>query len=241
MPVSSSGHLVIGQHLLGINEPGVSLEIILHLGTLLAVFAFYYDRILELFMPLFKAPKRYHRTGQFRTVLALIIGTVPAVIVGLFFNDAIDAAFSNPRYACLFLIVTGGILLLPKLLSKADGTSSPNLLKGLVIGIAQAFAILPGISRSGSTITMARLLGVDGKKAAEFSFLLSIPAILGATVLKLSESNGIPIEYFIGGGVAAIVGYLSILAVEKLLVRGRFHYFSYWCFLVGIVGLIFIR
>ncbi len=239
LPISSSGHLVIGQHLLGMDEPGVSLEIILHLGTLLAVFAFYYDRIAELFLPLFRNPRRYHKTREFKTAIALLIGSVPAGLVGIFLDEQIEAIFGNPQMTSGLLIVTGGILLLPKLVNR--GNKPVGIFRGFLIGCGQALAILPGISRSGSTISVARLMGVDGEKAAEFSFLLSIPAILGATVLKLPDSGGIPLNYLAGGAVAALVGYGAIVLVVKLLNKGKLHIFSYWCFLLGLLGLIFIH
>ncbi|MFP4458684.1 MAG: undecaprenyl-diphosphate phosphatase [Candidatus Zixiibacteriota bacterium] len=240
LPVSSSGHLVLGQHILGMDEPGVSLEIVLHLGTLLAVVAFYHDRISELFIPLFKSPKRYHKSQEFKILLALFFGTIPAALAGYFLDSYFEEFFSSPRYTAMFLIITGLILILPKIVNLKVGKKKINIFRGIIIGIAQALAIFPGISRSGTTITMARFLKIQPKKAAEFSFLLSIPAILGATVLKVGDAGTIPLDYLFGGIASAIIGYIAILIVIRILISEKFHYFGYYVILLGIIGLIFL-
>lgn len=246
LPVSSSGHLVLGQYLLGLEEPGITLEIILHIGTLLSVIAFYNQKILDIFQPLFKSPKSYHKKPQFKLLMALLVGSIPAGLVGFLLSDFVGDIFANPRFAAFFLIVTGLILLTPKVFKVKEGKKKAGILSGFVIGIAQAIAILPGISRSGSTITMGRILKLQPEKVAEFSFLLSIPAILGATLLDflvMRDAGGeaIPISYIFGAIASAIVGYIAILIVIKLLISKKLHYFAYYVIVIGIIGLIFIR
>jgi undecaprenyl-diphosphatase len=241
LPISSSGHLVIGERLLGLKTPGVTFEIWLHLGTLIAVLIYFWPRIISLIQSLWSG--RQGASGR-TTIWALIVGTLPAVIVGFTLKSAIETAFASPRFAAAMLIITG-LILLSTLLSKNKGfLVSP--LRALIIGIAQAVAILPGISRSGSTISAAMLIGVDPPKAAEFSFLLSIPAIAGAFLLDaLSAEGGLfpagdIAGYLTGAVVAFLLGLLSIHYLLKIIRKGNFYLFGVYCLVVGTVSCVLL-
>jgi undecaprenyl-diphosphatase len=172
----------------------------------------------------------------------IIIGTVPAAVLGFIFEDYIEAAFGSIRMTSLMLLVTAAVLFLTRVFK--HGNSTVNLSRGFIIGVAQSVALLPGISRSGSTISTGLFLGVAPSEAAEFSFLLSLPAVFGAGVLKLSGMFGAAVNfreisvYAIGALAAFIVGYLSIAWLMKIVRRGQFFYFGAYCLVIGITGLV---
>lgn len=243
LPISSSGHLVVSQHILGIDVPGVSLEIWLHFGTFVAVLVYYCKRLIEMSKALFGFGE--NREENLRLLLAIIVGTIPAVIIGLSLKSTIESAFGSPAFASAMLIVTGFILLASGM--ARDKKMPINIPRGLAIGIAQALAILPGISRSGSTITCAMLLGIKPSKAAEFSFLLAIPAIGGAFLLDLISSDMEVFSgsdmglYILGALVSFVFGLLSIHYLLKLIASGKFFIFGFYCLVVGIISYIFIN
>lgn len=239
LPVSSSGHLVIAEELLGLKTPGVTFEIWLHLGTLLAVLIYFRSWIFRLIRSLWNGGRG---ADDRITVWALIVGTLPAVVVGFTLKSAIETAFSSPKFTAAMLVVTGFILFSTLLARNRGLFVSP--LRSLIIGLAQAVAILPGISRSGSTISAAMLIGVEPAKAAEFSFLLSIPAIGGAFLLDaLSAGESIlPAGdiggYLIGTAVAFLSGLLAIHFLLKIVRRGSFYLFGVYCLVVGIAAFV---
>ncbi|MEZ5359018.1 MAG: undecaprenyl-diphosphatase UppP [Candidatus Zixiibacteriota bacterium] len=243
LPISSSGHLVISEHLLGVTMPGISFEVWLHFGTLIAVLVYFFKRIVLLLTALIPGggeDATYRRT----TVWAIVVGTVPAVVVGLLLKSTIEEAFSSPVFASSMLLVTGAFLLLSVLAkNKQLGVTIP---KGLYIGLAQAFAILPGISRSGSTITMAMFLGMKPSEAAEFSFLLAIPAVGGAFLLDMLSAGGELFTgdafmlYIVGTMVSFVFGLLSIHYLLKIVKKGSFYFFGFYCLAAGIVSLIYV-
>lgn len=235
LPVSSSGHLVLAEALLGVKEPGVSFEILVHLGTLLAVLIYFRNRIGRMIMSLFNSELKAER----RWILFIIIGTIPAGLVGVTLEDFFDRAFSNPILAATMLIVTGLILLSTRFVKKGERSlNSPN---SFLIGIGQAMAIMPGISRSGTTISAGLLLGVKPSEAAEFSFLLSIPAIGGAVVLKSGDlmqlQSALVGQYVIGTLAAFALSLAAVYTVLETIKRGKFVYFAYYCFAAGLLGL----
>ncbi len=242
LPISSSGHLVICQFLLGIKEPDIGMAVWLHFGTLLAVIAFYRSRIIEIIKSVMGSPAQPE--SDRKMVMALIIGTIPAAVIGLLFESNISEMFGSPRFASMMLLVTGLILLSTKWMSNRGVKVS--IKRGGIIGLAQAFAILPGISRSGSTIGCAMLMGIEPAKAAEFSFLLSIPVIGGAFLIDLVRSfekllySGDIVIYLVGLTVSGAVGYVSIHYLLKIIRRGRLFFFGFYCLVVGTVSLIFI-
>lgn len=253
LPISSSGHLVLGQELLNIaHQSDIAFEVFVHFGTLLSVvFMFWKDIkliVISFFGGIIKpsAIKHlYKNDDYFRLAIFIIIGCIPAGLVGVFFEKEIGLLFNDPKFVSVMLLITGLILFLTKFSNPKEG-SSVSFASAIVIGIAQAIAILPGISRSGITISSAIYLGVSRENAAKFSFLLALPVIFGATILKANEVLQSPISnqellvYFVGTVVAAISGYASIRVVLGLLKKKRFSWFSYYCFIVGILGILFI-
>ena len=254
LPVSSSGHLVLGRVLLGIPEQGIVFEVFVHFGTLLAVLLAFRKDIWAMILSFFKVLKvlfspaklsaQYRNDADLRMAIYIILGTIPAVIIGLAFEDAIENAFNDPHLVCIMLIVTAAILFSTYFI-KSPGKEL-SLGKSLIIGLAQSLAILPGISRSGSTISFGMFFKVSGNEAARFSFLLSIPAILGATVLKSGEliSTGIAPGYavilLVGTLAAFISGFVAIKSLLNIVRKGKLYWFAPYCLLVGIIGLLFI-
>ena len=234
LPISSSGHLVIFQNLLNINVPGNLIEVAAHLGTLLSIILIYWKEILNLIINI-----RLEKTRQY--IFFLIIGTLPSVFFVLSAKSFILEMFESIKSVSLALIITGLVLLLSNLASKRN--ENINLKKGLFIGLAQACAIIPGISRSGMTISAALISGVSNKEAAKFSFLLAIPAILGAIIvtaldIRYEFASTIWLPIIITSVTAFISGYYALKILIKLLESGKFYYFAYYCLLLGLITLI---
>ncbi|PIE57421.1 MAG: hypothetical protein CSA33_08605 [Desulfobulbus propionicus] len=244
LPVSSSGHLVIGAQILDFHDPGIAFEVFLHLGTLLAVIIAFYKDILLMIRAVFVAPAVRRADPQlhqaFMWDIYIVTATVPAVFVGLLLKGSIEALFDNILVTYTMLAVTGTILVLTRTIKASDVRI--NGPRSLIIGCSQAMAILPGLSRSGTTICTGMLLGVERETAARFSFLMSIPAILGAGVLKLSELVAAPpareqiIALGAGTITSAFSGYLAILWLMRFVRRGQLHWFGYYCYLVSALG-----
>ncbi|MCA9732833.1 MAG: undecaprenyl-diphosphatase UppP [Deferribacteres bacterium] len=253
LPVSSSGHLTLGKAVLGITEQGILFEVVVHLGTLFAVLSAFRQDVIWLLNGLLSLLQRGKQFSEadpskeeaLRYVAFIIWATIPAVAVGLFFKDRIEQAFSDPLLAAYLLLVTGVILLLSRFGLRSKGEM--NFKRSLIMGVSQAFAILPGISRSGSTISMGMLFGVNRTEAARFSFLMALPAIGGAFVLQLKDLSGTPMasEMIAPLVVGFIVSYVSGLFAIKVLMsvvkKGRFDYFAWYCFAVGIIGIYFLQ
>ncbi|UCC43265.1 MAG: undecaprenyl-diphosphate phosphatase [Candidatus Zixiibacteriota bacterium] len=235
LPVSSSGHLVLTEELLGVKQPGVTFEVILHVGTLLSVLIYFRSTILRLVRSLFAGGERADRM----MLMFLVIGTIPAVVVGLLFKETFEALFSEPLMTSCFLILTGLILRLPRYVRRSEHPMSAG--SAVVMGIGQALAILPGVSRSGSTIALGMVWGVKPSQAAEFSFLLAVPAILGAAVFNLRELTRITSDlagpYVLGMFVSFLFGIVAVYLVLSTIKRGKFEYFAYYCFAAGLIGL----
>ncbi len=228
IPVSSSGHLVLAQHLIpGFTQPGILFDVTLHLATLIAVFYFFRKTIFSL-------SRKY--------LLLLVVGTIPAGLVGFFLQDEFERMFGSVNMLGVELIITG---ILNMAVDKVKTIKkSMTFTNSFLIGIAQAIAIIPGISRSGATIFTGVKLGIDREKAAEFSFLLSIPAILGANFLEIFThgTDGLqnPSFYVIGFVFALIIGYLSIGVVYKFLLASKFKIFGYYCLLLGFLTILLV-
>jgi undecaprenyl-diphosphatase len=248
LPISSSGHLAILQHFMGIKEPMVFFDIMLHLGTLFAIFVYFREDILNLLAALagrdiVAADAGFvwtgTRTQAWRYAVWLVIGTIPAGIAGLAFNDAIHDAFTGIRVPAVCLLVTGTFLFFAGRVSegKAEAHQSPWHV-ALLIGCAQAVALLPGISRSGATICAALFLGFSRNAAARFSFFLAIIAILGATVLESKDvigSGSVPFMSYtiLGAGAAFISGLIALYVLIGMLRRGNLGLFAYYCWALG--------
>lgn len=230
LPISSSGHLVLTQEFLGISVQGHVFEVIVHLGTLCSVVIVFWSDILQILKTI-----KENKTQKY--IVALIIGTIPAVIVGLLFKDIIGAAFENIKVVASTLLITGTILISTKYvkIKKQD----VSIGKGFLIGVAQALAIIPGISRSGITISTGLFLGVAPKNAAKFSFLLAIPAIAGAGLLtgvEALDSTLVSLSFavhFAGFFSALIVGWLSLKLLTGMIKSGKFHWFGIYCIFIG--------
>ncbi len=181
-PVSSSGHLVVGQTLLGLEIQGVQFEVAVHVATLISVLVVYRGRLIELLYGTLR------RDGDaWRYVGLLALATLPAAIVGVFFQDAIEGLFESPFVPATAFLVTGVILWSTRWALRREEWKKPGWGVALLIGFAQAFALVPGISRSGTTVAMALWLGMAAEEAAAFSFLMAIPAIGGAALLQIPE------------------------------------------------------
>lgn len=241
LPVSSSGHLALTSHFLKVENPGLTFEIVLHVGTLLSVLVYFRPQLWRLFVSLFNREMKEER----RMIAYLFIGTLPAAVIGISFKHYFESVSNQPQVVALLLCVTGGLLLLPRLFPKNHGDQTITFRTALIMGFGQAFAILPGISRSGSTIISGMLSGVNPAKAAEFSFLLAVPAIGGAAVLSLRDLEKIDttlaIPYLAGGLVAFISGLIAVYAVLSSIRRGKFEYFAYYCIAVGAFAFIYLQ
>lgn len=237
LPVSSSGHLVLAEHMLGAKNPGVTFELLVHLGTLLAVLIYFRKQIIAMIRSLFNASM----ADQRKLVMFIVIATVPAIIVALTLEETIEAAFDSPALTSIMLQITGVMLLLTGLAPKKQ--KSLTWLNSLFIGLGQAIAIFPGISRSGSTISFGLFAGVKATTAAEFSFLLSIPAIVGAAVFKIKELFNLDValsgQYTVGTILSFLSGLLAVYLLLSIVRKGKFQYFGIYCLLVGTIGLIY--
>ena len=234
LPISSSGHLVIAQSLLGLKLPGNIIEVVTHLGTLFSVIIVFRKDIVKYFFD-FKNPltKKY--------ILCLFIGTIPALIIGLSAKSFILLFFESIKMVSFSLIFTGVILFLSR--KRNNKKSKINYKNSLLIGISQALAIIPGISRSGITISTGLLLGMNAKDAARFSFLLAIPAISGAGLITAIDMLDQPVLISFNIMFAAlassfVVGYLSLKWFLRILENGKLHFFGFYCIAIGLIILL---
>ncbi|HOB08116.1 MAG: undecaprenyl-diphosphate phosphatase [Limnochordia bacterium] len=252
LPISSSGHLVLFGALLKVDEPGMLLEIMLHFGTLIAVFAAFWRETALLAKAVFimlgnptKIGKLVKENPGCRLVVIILLATVPAAVFGLAANDWLARLFDNPRFTGAMLCVTGTILFLSNR-ARPGGKTLEEIGSGdgLAIGFAQALAVLPGISRSGTTIAAGLFRGINRESAAKFSFLLSIPAVLGSQLLAVKElvdnpAVGVPLPAAVVGTVtAAVSGYFAIRLLLNFVRRGRLTVFSYYTWIVGLIVLL---
>ena len=231
LPISSSGHLVLGQNLMNISIPGHEFEVMVHLGTLCSILVVFREDILEIFTTL-----RSNETQ--RELITLFIGTLPAVFVGVLLKDQIDIMFDRVEFVAIALTLTGAILIISKRLS--GDSKKITYLGGFLIGLSQAVAIIPGISRSGMTICTGLAIGISSEISARFSFLLSIPVIFGAGLLTAFDIESIEsIKWdvmFIGFLGSFIVGIFALKWLLSWLKSGRFFWFGFYCLLTGFIA-----
>ena len=249
LPISSSGHLTLFQYFFGMEEPDQLFNVLLHFATLLAVCVVYWRDIWEMIVEFFRffgdmfsrRPRRGHPPEARRMVLLIIVGTLPLFLV-LPIQDQVEALGNNPIFVSCALLVTGCILFLSDQMARGHKTAkNATLLDVLLVGLAQGVATIPGLSRSGCTISAGMVRGFDRKFAVRYSFLMSLPAVLGATLLKVLDvtemEGGIPAEnlpkYLLGMLVAAVVGYFSIQLVKLLADKGKFGAFAFYCWGAG--------
>lgn len=254
LPISSSGHLAIAQNLLGMSDAGTVPEffdVLLHLGTLVAVFVAYWADIKDMVLEFFRGAGDliHHSTPNpvppaRRLILLIILGTLPLFVV-LPVKDAVQSLSNSMVFIGAALIVTGVLLFVSDRVKKGrKNERTATWLDVLIVGIGQAIATMPGISRSGMTITTGCFVGFERKFAVRFSFLLSIPAILGANILSLADAAKTGINwaevpaYLVGVVTAAVVGYLCIRLLRFIADRGKFGAFAYYCWAVGVLTLV---
>ena len=240
LPVSSSGHLALCKTFFNLEDPanaGPLLEILLHAGTLLSVIFYYRKRIWELLSGLAKRDRT-----AWRYALAILLSCIPAGLLYIFAGKQLEEAFDNPVAICCLLMATG-LILLSLRWQKTRLGKAPNFLQALLMGVAQAVAMLPGISRSGSTYTAGTWLGVGSPEAFDFAFLMSLPVIGGAVLLKLRHfgelsANGQGFGMAVAMLLAAVVGYFALKALAWLRIAGKFWCFGIYCLAVGGLGLL---
>jgi undecaprenyl-diphosphatase len=243
LPVSSSGHLVITQHLFGISEGVLAFDVAVHLGTLLAVFLALRNDVAILFAGLRPGNDPQTQLGR-RLIGMLIVGTIPAMVVGLLFRDIIAGFFSSVSVTGVMLLVTGTILYMgERVKTEERRLRTLRASDAFLIGCGQALAVMPGLSRSGTTISTGLARGVAGDDAARFSFLMAIPVILGAAILELPAALKAGIGpslsvLAVGIVVAAITGYAAIFMLQRIIQQGRLRVFAYYTWVVGLVVLL---
>lgn len=254
LPVSSSGHLVLFQNLFGLVHPELFFDICLHVGTLLAVCAVFRRELWSIFLTLARLPVLIKTAGGYgrlfdqnedvRIVTLIVLGSIPTGIIGLLFHSIADALFSNVWIVGVMLLVTGALLWVTRQI-QPEGRPLGRMRRkdALVIGLVQGLAILPGISRSGATISTALLMGVDRETAGRYSFLLSIPAILGALVVgydsaAMGQSAAAIGVVLLGTAAAAVVGYVALIILLRLVKQGRLSIFAPYCWAMGGMALL---
>ena len=254
LPVSSSGHLVIFQHLFGLEEPALLFDINLHVATLLAVLWYYWRDIGDLIrqsLAAFRALSQGEPWAEvqtdypgFRLAWLIVLGTVPTALIGVTLQDTFESLFGSLRTVGFMLWVTGMILFLTRFGSKGTrGIGAMKPADALLIGLVQGLAITPGISRSGSTIVVALLLGIEKETAARYSFLLSVPSIIGALILKIGDAGeGVGFMATAIGFLAALVtGYFCLSLLVQIVKRGKLAWFAPYCFAAGLFALFLAR
>ena len=254
LPISSSGHLSLLQHFFGMVEPDALYNILLHFATLLAVCVVYWrdiaDMVLEFFRAIAALASGERTQGNppeaRRMILLLILGTLPLFLV-LPFDDFVEGLGANPVFVSVMLIVTGFVLFLSDRFGGGRKNGRTATVKDvLLVGLAQGAATIPGLSRSGTTISAGMALGFDRNFAVRYSFLMSLPAVFGATLLKVvkvAKDGAFDTEllpmYLTGMVIAGVVGFFAISLVKLLASKGKFGSFAYYCWIVGIAALIF--
>jgi undecaprenyl-diphosphatase len=268
LPVSSSGHLVLGENLLKVKFDDISFEVFLHFGTFLSVVIVFRRTIWGMIRAIgnkveaiyaareYPDPSGNNRTKSleydqtysnenWNLFWLILLGSVPAGILGILFKEYVEKSFSSPFFVSIMLLITGSVLFLTKFFKRAEGKI--RFPDAFLIGIAQAIAMIPGISRSGLTISTGIFRGIKREQAAEFSFLLSLPAVLGASALKLKDvlNKGNPSFdswfYLIGMIFAFLSGYLAIKFLLNVIKKGKFEFFAYYCFFIGFLSLVSLK
>ncbi len=252
LPISSSGHLALIPHLLGV-ETGLAFDTVLHIGTLIAIISFFYKDIINLIKGFllslidltegFDVFKRELKlVPEKRFAWLIIVGTIPTGIMGILLKDAVESIFRGTIFIGFFLIVTGIILYYSERHSSGSITQKDMSFKqAIIIGICQGLAVLPGISRSGSTIASGLCLGLEREYAARYSFLLSMPAVIGAGLIQIKDiaTIDISISVILAGFISSVVfGYLAIKLLMKMIKGWSLDIFAYYCWIVGSITLI---
>lgn len=254
LPISSSGHLSLFQTFFELKEAGLFFDVLLHLGTLIAIFVYYWKDIVGLVKEfvrivtcLFSKEKRA-KMGRLspkgRMILMILVATLPLFII-LPIKDKVEGLYTNTIFVGIALIVTGCILFFSDRMARGKKTAkSATMLDALLVGVGQAIAVVPGLSRSGTTISAGMMRGFSRRFAVRFSFLLSIPAVLGANILSIGEAVSAGVDasllpgYIAGTVVAAVSGYFAIRLVNLLADKGKFGNFAYYCWGIGAAAVV---
>lgn len=251
LPVSSSAHLIFVQQALGLSDVGLAFDVLMHVGTLVAVVIYFYTDIINMIKGFFlslidlkegnfipEIKKDPYKKLAWLTILA----TIPVGVVGVLFNDAVEAMFTGLTVPAFLLLITGCLLYISQRMNSGRiDVRNFTIKEALIMGCGQAIAVLPGLSRSGTTIASGLFAGLDKEFAAKFSFILSIPAILGAAVFQLKDLSGGSIEIgacIAGFIVAVISGYFAISFLLKIVRERSLDIFAYYCWIVGIIVLV---
>lgn len=262
LPISSSGHLALFQQLFNFSsaeETDVFFDVLLHLGTLVAVFVYYWKEIWEMILEFFRflgdlfsgkgLPKGENVPPARRMILLVIVGTLPLFLI-LPIKDSIESLNSSLLAIGIAELVTGVLLFTSDRLAKGTKTESNcPLVDALIVGLAQACATVPGLSRSGTTISVGMMRGYDRAFAVRYSFIMSLPAVLGANILSIGDALEAGIDtslipvYLVGVVIAGVVGYFAIGLVNLLSNKGKFGAFAYYCWAIGVLAIIlnFVR
>jgi undecaprenyl-diphosphatase len=236
LPISSSGHLVIAQKYLGLNLPLI-FDVMLHAGTVLVILVVFKKDVANIIRAL---TKRDFETEEGKLALFIAAGSVPIALVGYFLHDFIEMLFNNLITVAIGLLFTGSILFFSE---KRHGNKRLGVLDSLLVGLAQAVAIVPGVSRSGLTIATGLMRSIKKATAFKFSFLLSTPAILGATALESRDlvlSNVDIVPLLVGALISMIVGYASLKILQKIIMMEKLHFFAYYCWTLGLLLTLFL-
>ncbi len=252
LPISSSGHLVLMQRLFNINEGTLFFTIMLHFGSLISIMIVYSNDIVNMIIEFFKLmndlfkEKKLKLNNEYRILcFMIIVGTIQTALMGIFLKDYFEFLYDSLLAVGIAFLLTGLILIIAeKYASGTKGVFNLKIIDAITIGIFQGFAISPGISRSGSTIVGGLFMGLDKKLATRFSFLLSLPSILGATLLEFTDMASSNSQVFfsypivIGTIVSAITGVFAIKLLVTILERGKLYYFSFYLWILGLVIII---
>ena len=257
LPISSSGHLSLFHHFFGLmsaEESNLFFDVLLHLGTLIAIFVYYWKDIVALIKEFFRFLRcivsREQRQSmdrlppEGRMILMIIIGTLPLFVV-LPIKDYVEGLYSNTYFIGFALLVTGCLLFFSDRMSKGHKTEkNATMLDALIVGVGQAIAVVPGLSRSGTSIATGLMRGYKRTFAVRFSFLMSIPAVLGANIISIGDAVSQGIDpamlpaYLLGTVIAAVSGYFAIGLVNLLADKGKFGKFAYYCWGVGVAAIL---
>ncbi|MCB9637556.1 MAG: undecaprenyl-diphosphate phosphatase [Myxococcales bacterium] len=255
LPVSSSGHLTVAQYLLKYSKHNILFDVVVHVGTLLAVLwvfreslAIYVRSTIGLVRPSKEVAgmgflERCQQDTGLREIFWIGAATFPTAVIGLTGKKYFEQAFSSPTTVAWMFVVTGALLLLTRFLREGDRECSTlGLMPALIIGIAQGLAITPGISRSGTTIAFALIVGMRRDEAARFSFLLAIPAIAGAALLELRKLHGLDglLPFLVGGVAAAVTGFFALVWLLKLVRKGKLYWFTPYLWTLATVLLVYL-
>lgn len=248
IPVSSSGHLIIAQRLLGMEQNGLTFEILTNTASLIAIVYIYRQDIWRLitgFIQFIRTRKEEYKSDFLFSVF-IVVGTIPAVIIGLLFKDQIESVFSSIKTVAVALLVTGVALWLIRNLRGRKLEGDLSFKDALIVGLAQAVALIPGISRSGSTVISSIAVGMKQDTALRFAFMLYIPVSLGGLVMGISDivndadRGALAIPYLIAFVTTLFVTYYSMRWFMGIMARGNLKYFAYYCFVAGTLLLIFL-